>query len=99
MPTTPCPKCSGFLMPEYSWDDQTGRHLPMIYCLNCGLRADREITYNRVNPITPPDTRTLPRMVGTSCYVAPNAKKPGPPKGYRQTFEHLANRHGEAASV
>jgi hypothetical protein len=60
----PCPKCSGYLMPEFYYDDQTGRHLPMVYCLNCGKRLDHTMVINQANPVTQPDTRTLPRMVG-----------------------------------
>ena len=60
-----CIKCSGFLMPDFSWDDQTGHYLSMVYCLNCGKRSDEVIDLNRANPTTPPDTMTLPRMVGT----------------------------------
>lgn len=66
----PCPKCSGYLMPEFAFDDQTGRYLPMVYCLNCGKRLDEAIALNRVNPVTPEDTRTLPRMVGASRFIA-----------------------------
>ena len=58
-----CPRCSGFLSPEYVVDLYDGLFAWLSRCVSCGNLFDPVLLANRLKQHHPMDVRREPRIV------------------------------------